>query len=75
MSSKSLFADVMREATASAGYRKVQSEMRKLVRTFSTKRYVYVSNPSEQTLEMLRNEGFTVERTKIVEYQQYKVSW
>lgn len=70
-----LMAEVMREATASADYRKCVAEMRKLARTFSKKNFVYVSNPDEQTLEMLRNEGFKVEQSKITEYKQFKVSW
>lgn len=72
---KKSFAESMREATASAGYRKVKREMLNLVRTFSTVRHVFVTNPSEQTIEMLTNEGFRVDRTSIKEYIQYKVSW
>lgn len=72
---KKSFAESMREATASAGYRKVKREMMNLVRTFSNVRHVFVTNPSKQTIEMLTDQGFNVERTSIKEYIQYKVSW
>ena len=75
MGTKKSFADSMREATASAGYRKVQKEMRNLIKTFSTVRHVFVTNPNEQTIEILELEGFTVTKTSIKEYIQYKVSW
>lgn len=72
---KTPLADIMRELTASAQYRKVVSEMNKLQRQFATIRHVHITNPSEQTLEMLRDQKFTVERTKITEYVQFKISW
>lgn len=72
---KKSFAESMREATASAGYRKVKKEMLNLIRTFSKVRHVFVTNPDEQTIEILTDEGFAVERTSIKEYIQYKVSW
>lgn len=72
---KQPLAEKMRELSASAQYRKCIAEMNKLQRTFSNIRYVYITNPSEQTIEMLETEGFKVERTKITEYISYKVSW
>jgi len=72
---KTPLAEIMRELTASAQYRKAVSEMNKLQRTFSTVRHVYVTNPSEQTIEMLETEEFKVERTKVQEYKQFKVEW
>lgn len=72
---KQPLAEKMRELTASAQYRKCIAEMNKLQRTFSGVRYVHITNPSEQTLEMLRDQQFEVERTKVVEYKQYKISW
>lgn len=72
---KQQLAERMRELTASAQYRKCIAEMNKLQRTFSTVRYVHIHSPSEQTIEMLEVEGFNVERTKITEYIQFKVSW
>lgn len=72
---KQPLADIMREMTASADYRKVKAEMMKLHRKFSKVRYVMLFNPDEQTLEMLKNEGFECTRTSIKEYVQYKISW
>lgn len=72
---KKLQAEIMREATASADYRKCLSLMRKLTRTFSKVRFVEIHNPDEQTIEMLKNQGVEVEQTKIKEYKNFKVSW
>lgn len=72
---KTPLAEIMRELTASAQYRKVVSEMNKLQRSFSTIRYVHITNPSPQTIEMLIDQGFSVERTKITEYIQFRISW
>lgn len=72
---KQLMADKMRELSATAGYRKVLKEMNNLQRTFSNKRFVFLTNPNKQTIEQLQNEGFTVSKTAIVEYDQYKVLW
>ena len=72
---KQPLAEKMLELTASAKFRKCIAEMNKMQRQFSEVRHVYISNPSEQTIEMLRAELFKVERTKITEYTQYKVSW
>lgn len=72
---KQPLAEKMRELTASAQYRKCVAEMNRLQRSFSTVRHVYITNPSEQTIEMLETEKFKVERTKITEYVQVKVSW
>jgi len=72
---KQLMAEIMVELTASAGYRKAVKEMRQLQAKFSTQRYVMIFNPNEQTIEMLQDQGFKVERTKITEYIQYRVSW
>lgn len=75
MKEKQLMADKMRELTASAGYRKVIKEMQSLQRTFSKKRFVYISNPDEQTLELLKNEGFTCTKTPVKEYDQFQILW
>lgn len=72
---KQSLAQKMRELTASAQYRKVTAEMNKLQRTFSKVRHVHMNNLSDQTIEMLEAEEFTVERTKVQEYKQYKISW
>lgn len=75
MKEKQLMADKMRELTASAGYRKVISEMNKLQRTFSKKRFVYLSNPDEQTLDLLKSEGFSCSKTSVKEYEQFQILW
>lgn len=75
MKEKQLMADKMRELTASAGYRKVIKEMNALQRTFSKKRFVYLSNPDEQTLDLLKAEGFTCSKTTVKEYSQYQILW
>ncbi len=72
---KTPLSEKMRELTASSQYRKCIAEMNKLQRTFSTVRHVHISNPSDQTIEMLETEKFKVERTKVTEYVQVKVSW
>lgn len=72
---KTPLAEKMRELSASSQYRKCIAEMNRLQRTFSTVRHVYISNPSDQTIEMLETEKFKVERTKVTEYVQVKVSW
>lgn len=72
---KTPLAEKMRELTASAQYRKCIAEMNKLQRNYGTNRFVYITNPSEQTLEMLRDQQFEVERTKITQYVSYKISW
>lgn len=72
---KQPLAEKMRELTASAQYRKCIAEMNKLHRAYSTVRYVYLSNPWEQTPEMLKDQGFKVEQTAIKEYVQFKISW
>lgn len=72
---KQPLAEKMRELTASAQYRKCIAEMNKLHRVYSTVRYVYLSNPWDQTLEMLKDQGFKVEQTAIKEYVQFKISW
>lgn len=72
---KQLLADILREGTASADFRKAKLEMMKLIRSFSKVRHIIMFNPDDQTVEMLRNEGLSVERTKITEYVQFKVSW
>ena len=68
-------AEKMRELSASAKYRKCIKEMNALQRAFSNRRFVYISNPDEQTLEMLRDEGFTCTQTSIKEYVQYRILW
>lgn len=75
MAEKQLMADKMRELSATADYRKVIKEMNALHRAFSKKRFVHISNPSEQVLEQLRNEGFTCTQTSIKEYVQYRILW
>lgn len=75
MAEKKLFADVMREAVATAHYRKVQSVMKKMINSFSTVRFTYIANPDEHTLQILRDEGFTVEDRNITDYKSYKISW
>lgn len=75
MSKKQLMAERMVELTASAGYRKAIQEMNKLQRQFSSQRFIYLHAPTIQTQEMLRDQGFKVERTKITEYIQFKISW
>lgn len=72
---KQLMAERMLELTASAGYRKAIKEMNVLQRNFSSQRFIYLHSPSLQTQEQLRDQGFKVERTKITEYVQFKVSW
>jgi hypothetical protein len=72
---KKLMATKMLELSSTAGYRKAIKEMNALQRTFSDRRFIYLHSPSLQTQEQLRDEGFTVERTKITEYVQFKISW
>jgi len=72
---KQLMAEIMLEMTASAGYRKAVKEMRGLQARFSKQRFIHLHAPDLQTQEMLRDQGFKVERTKITEYVQFKVSW
>ncbi len=70
-----LMADKMRELSATAQYRKCISEMNRLQRAFSQKRYVYITNPDAQTLERLEAEKFTVYKTSVKEYNQYQILW
>lgn len=75
MAGKQLMAEIMLEMTASAGYRKAIKEMRQLQAKFSKQRFIYIHAPDIQTQDMLRDQGFKVERTKITEYVQFKISW
>lgn len=75
MQAKKLMATKMLELSSTAGYRKAIKEMNALQRIFSDKRFIYIMAPSLQTQEQLRDEGFKVERTKITEYIQFKISW
>jgi hypothetical protein len=75
MAGKTPMAQIMVELTASSGYRKAVKEMRQLQSKFSCQRHIMLFNPTSQTIEMLENEGFTVTRTKIKEYIQFKCSW
>lgn len=75
MKEAQLMADKMRELSATAQYRKCIAEMNKLQRTFSQKRFVYITNPDEQTLERLKSEKFTVHKTAVKEYNQYQILW
>ena len=72
---KQLMAEIMVEMTASAGYRKAISEMRKLQNSFSKQNFIYLHAPDIQTQDLLRDQGFKVKRTSIKEYIQFKVSW
>lgn len=72
---KKQFAETMREYTATAEYRRIKKEMMKLVTSFSKQRFVHVTNPSDQLLEQLKDEGFTVSQTAIREYVQFKILW
>lgn len=72
---KQLMAEKMLELTASAGYRKALKKMNNLQRTFSSQRFIYLFAPTIQTQELLRDQGFKVERTKITEYIQFKCEW
>jgi len=73
MAEKQLMADKMRELTSTAEYRKCIKEIQGLQRSFSKKRYVHIANPSEQVIDQLRAEGFTVTKTSIKEYIQYRI--
>ena len=75
MATKKLMATKMLELTSTAGYRKALKEMNALQSTFSDKRFIYMHSPSLATQEQLRDEGFKVERTKVTEYVQFKISW
>ena len=72
---KQLMAEKMVELTASAGYRKAIKDMNLLQRQFSTQRFIYLHAPSLQTQELLRDQGFTVKRTSVKDYVQFKVEW
>lgn len=75
MEKSKLLSAQMAELSITAQYRKVISEMKKLQRNFSDKRFVYVTNPNKTTIDLLKNEGFILEQTGIKEYNQFKVSW
>lgn len=75
MATKQLMAEKMLELTASSGYRKAIKEMNVLQRTFSSQRFIYLHAPNLQTQDLLRDQGFKVERTSIKDYIQFKVSW
>lgn len=75
MAEKLLLAEKMRELSATSQYRKLVATMNKLQREFSNRRFVHVANPTPQTLEKLREEGFTVTKTSVQEYNNYKVLW
>ena len=68
-------AERMLELTASAGYRRAIKEMNAMQRAFSTQRFIYLHAPSQQTQDLLRDQGFKVERTSIKDYVQFKCSW
>lgn len=72
---KQLMAEKMVELTASAGYRKAIKEMNLLQRQFSSQRFIYLHAPSLQTQELLRDQGFTVKRTAVKDYIQFKIEW
>jgi len=72
---KQLMAEIMLELTASAGYRKAIKEMNAMQRAFSTQRFIYLHAPSQQTQDLLRDQGFTVKRTSMKDYIQFKIEW
>lgn len=75
MAEKLLLAEKMRELSATSQYRKLVATMNKLQREFSNRRFVHIANPMPQTLEKLKEEGFTVSKTSVKEYDNYKVLW
>lgn len=75
MAEKLLLAEKMRELSATSQYRKLVATMNKLQREFSNRRFVHIANPTQQTIEKLKEEGFTVSKTSVKEYDNYKVLW
>lgn len=76
MAEKRLYAEIVRELTATADYRKGKAEIAKLQRSYSKVRHIRLFKPDDHAVELFKEEGFTVERDEhIKDYVSFKISW